>query len=125
MLLSVQEVSEGTIRVWRKWLADQCESKKWTDGENIVVHHDMSSSPSFSKNNAIADGVAEHHDPRKDPSILWINTRDDNVGIKFRVKERKWRRANPILFTSDIEVAASYEVEFEGTLDSGRAVDSC
>lgn len=55
-------------------------------------------------------------DPKRDKSILWINTRDDNIGIKFKVKEKKWRRttAMPILFESDVEVAVSYEVEFEG-----------
>lgn len=61
-------------------------------------------------------------DPRKDGSILWVNTRDDNVGIKFKVKEKKWRRttAMPILFESDVEVAVSYEVEFEGSSSMKR-----
>lgn len=114
LLFSIQEVCEGTIRVWRDWLSKQCESKSWTDGETVIVHHDAPSSPSAVKGKARAHSVNGYEDPTKHPSILWINTRDESVGIKFRVKERKLRRANPILYTSDVEVAVSYEVEFEG-----------
>lgn len=110
---SIQEVTEGIIRVWRKWLADQCESKKWTDGESVVVHHEPPSSAAVGNGKARADSVSS---PTKDPSILWINTGGDNVGIRFRVKERKWRQATPLLYTSDVDVAVSYEVQFEGTL---------
>jgi hypothetical protein len=114
-LCSTHSVTEGTIRVWRDWLSRQCESKKWTDGEPVVIHHDLpSSSPSSGKGKARSDSVTGRMDPTKDPSVLWINTRDQSVGIKFRVKERKWRRANPILYESDVEVAVCYIVEFEG-----------
>ncbi|KAK5699591.1 hypothetical protein LTR97_005720 [Elasticomyces elasticus] len=116
LLLSIQEVSEGTIRVWRDWLARQCESKKWTDGEPIVVHHDAPTSPTTSKAKGRAESVTVFEDPTKDPSVLWVNTRDNNLGIKFRVREQKMRRANPILFSSDVEVAVSYQVEFEEVL---------
>lgn len=111
LLFSIQDVSEGMIRVWRDWLARQCERKTWTDGEPVVTHHD---SASGSQNRGPDDGSGGLKDPTKDPSILWLNTRDDNVGIKFKVKERKWMRANPIMYSSEVEVPASYEVEFEG-----------
>jgi len=118
LLFSIQEVSEGTIRVWRNWLAEQCESKTWTDGEPVVVHHDSFQAPSSTnsgKGKARADSITVTGDMTNDPSILWVNTRDDNVGIKFRVKEKKWRRTNtPLLYSSETEVAVSYEVEFEG-----------
>ena len=80
MLFSIQEVSEGTIRVWRKWLADQCESKRWTDGEAVPVHHERvgSTVPSDMR----ADGTTSSLQPTKDPSILWTHTLDYNVGIK-------------------------------------------
>ncbi|KAK5018037.1 hypothetical protein LTR60_001672 [Cryomyces antarcticus] len=49
------------------------------------------------------------------PSVL-----DDHASspscIKFRVKERRWRRDNPILFQSDDEVAVSYSIEYEELL---------
>ncbi|KAK5118511.1 hypothetical protein LTR62_003026 [Meristemomyces frigidus] len=115
LLFSIQEVSEGTIRVWRDWLSKQCESRKFSDGDSIIVQHDTSTSSATGKGKGKggSDSVTGRADPTKDASILWINTRDDNVGIKFRVKERKWRRANPILYSSDVEVPVSYEVEFE------------
>ncbi|EMC93465.1 hypothetical protein BAUCODRAFT_150789 [Baudoinia panamericana UAMH 10762] len=113
LLFSMQEVCEGTIRVWREWLSRQCESKKWSDGENVVIHHDPPSDAIAGKGKQRSDSVTGYPDPTKDPRILWVNTRDDNVGIRFRVKERKWRRAAPVLFTSDVEVPVSYEIDFE------------
>lgn len=112
LLFSIQEVSEGTIRVWRHWLSRQCERKSWTDGEAVVVHHEPIVDE---KGKARADSVVGSAvDPRRDPCVLWINTSGENVGIKFRVKERKWRRNAPVLFASEEEVAVSYVVQFEG-----------
>ncbi|KAI6818110.1 hypothetical protein KC340_g14319 [Hortaea werneckii] len=118
LLDSIQNVSEGTIRVWRNWLSEQCETKTFSDGTPVTVHHD-SSSKRDRKEPMVPGSLSDTlEDPRKDGSILWVNTRDDNVGIKFKVKEKKWRRttAMPILFESDVEVAVSYEVEFEEIL---------
>ncbi|KAK3068593.1 hypothetical protein LTR53_013719 [Teratosphaeriaceae sp. CCFEE 6253] len=115
-LLSIHDISEGTIRVWRDWLSRQCESKKWTDGDTVVVQHDTPTAPTTGKGKGRSGSIVGHSDPTKDPSILWVNTRDDNVGIKFRVRERKWQRAKPVLFSSEVEVAVSYEVEFEEVL---------
>ena len=114
LLDSIQNVSEGTIRVWRNWLSEQCETKTFSDGTPVTVHHDSSSKRDRKEPLVSLSDTLE--DPRKDVSILWVNTRDDSVGIKFKVKEKKWRRttAMPILFESDVEVAVSYEVEFEG-----------
>ena len=129
LLFSIQEVSEGTIRVWRKWLAEQCESKTWTDGEPVVLHHDSFQAPSSTnsgKGKAGAESITNTGDMTKDPSILWVNTRDDNVGIKFRVKEKKWRPTNtPLLYSSETEVTVSYEVEFEGRSLTIRCILSC
>jgi hypothetical protein len=51
--------------------------------------------------------------PANDPSILWVNTANNAVGVKFQVKEKKWKRDNPVLFSSDEEVAVSYTVDIE------------
>ncbi|KAG9524020.1 hypothetical protein KCU93_g6395, partial [Aureobasidium melanogenum] len=85
-ILTAVEVCEGTIRVWRDWLAKQNKA-------NI----DSTSSCS----------------PADDPSILWVNTADHAVGVKFSVKERKWKRDIPVLISADEEVAVSYTVELE------------
>lgn len=102
LLGSIQEVCDGTIRVWRDWLSKHCESKRWTDGEPIAVQHEVVDSTTREKG--------------KD-SILWVNnTKGEKVGLKLKVKEQKWNRANPVLFTSDIEVPVSYHVELEGKI---------
>ena len=110
ILTSFHEVSQGYIRVWREWLAKACETKRWSDGEQIAVYHEAGGG------NKRSDSVTGRHDPRKGPNVLWLNTRDQNVGIRFRVKEQTWRRTAPapLLYTSDTEVPVSYRVEFEG-----------
>ena len=120
VLLSTEDVCDGTIRVWRDWLSKQCESKKWTDGDTVVIQHEPAD-PGTSSGVPGLSPASSHDRLRKDSSILWVNTRDESVGLKFRVKERKLRRTNPILYTSDLEVAVSYEVEIEGkSLNSVR-----
>lgn len=115
LLQSIQGVSEGTIRIWREWLSKQCESKRWSDGETIAIHHDAPASP-IDKGKGRADSGIAPFDPTQDSSILWLNTRDNNLGIRLKVRERKWRRNAPVLFKSDIEVPVSYVVEFDGKL---------
>lgn len=52
--------------------------------------------------------------PTKDPQVLWINTRGEDVGIKFKVKRQQQRATNlPLMYSSDIELAVSYVIEFE------------
>ncbi|KAI5197209.1 hypothetical protein E4T39_07379 [Aureobasidium subglaciale] len=85
-ILTAVEVCEGTIRVWRDWLANQ------------------------TKDSAVTTSSGTQAD---DPSILWVNTATHTVGVKFRVRERKWKRDNPILVSSEAEVAVSYAVDLE------------
>lgn len=113
ILAAILGINKGTIRVWRHWLSDHCESKNWTDGEPIVVHHDTPSSSS-SAGRARSDSVTGYCCPTKDPKVLWLNTGDSNLGVKMSVKERQWRRNNPALNPSDVESPISYRVEFEG-----------
>ncbi|EME44067.1 hypothetical protein DOTSEDRAFT_131105 [Dothistroma septosporum NZE10] len=112
LLFSIQEVCDGTIRVWRDWLSKNCESKRWSNGEPIAVHHDGQDLEATGKGRS-ASVASVYGDPRKDPRILWINSGVECVGIKFRVKEQKWQRDNPVLFASESEVPISYHVELE------------
>jgi hypothetical protein len=112
LLCSLQEVAEGTIRVWRDWLSRHCESRSFTDDSTVVVHHGSESSNKGGKG---PDSATDIFDPRKDPRVLWINTRGEDVGIKFKVKRRKQQASGvPLLYSSDVELAVSYVVEFEG-----------
>jgi len=111
LLCSLQEVCEGTIRVWRDWLSKHCESRSFTDDSTVIVHHGSESSKNGEEG---PDSATEAFDPTKDPRVLWINTRSDVVGIKFKVKRRKQQASNvPLLYTSDVELSVSYVVEFE------------
>nr|POE82397.1 dihydroxyacetone kinase 1 [Quercus suber] len=103
---STQCVSEGWIRVWREWLAKQCETKSWTDGDVVVVHHDM-----VHGRGSFANG--EQYDLSKNPSILWLNSGRNEVGLQVKVKERKTSLENPIVQGSDVDVAVSYKVELK------------
>lgn len=86
------EVCDGMIRVWRDWLKEQARG---VDGAST-------------SDGDISDQPKDNH------KILWVNKYDSSIGIKCRVRERKLARANPILFTSDDEVAVSYHLEFQG-----------
>jgi len=48
-----------------------------------------------------------------DERMMWIDN-GRNVGIRVVVKERKWRRDQPILISRDEDVAVSYAIGFEG-----------
>ena len=86
-IISAVELSEGIIRVKRDWLADQVQA----NSSNTESIH-----------------------PPQDSSILWVNNCEDCIGIKFKVIQRRLRQDNPILYTSEEEVAVSYDLEFEG-----------
>ncbi|KXL50533.1 hypothetical protein M433DRAFT_7961 [Acidomyces richmondensis BFW] len=118
LLFVIQEVTEGTVRVWREWLSRRCEGRTWTDGEAIVVHHDPPTCTDESKGNKTAhSSVTVPIDLTKDEGILWINTRQPLVGIKMRVKKRKpWRTVNPLIYSSDIDIPVSFDVDFEEVL---------
>jgi len=88
----------------RSVIEDHCESKTWSDGESIAVHHEGP---------ACTSDETEAHRP-KDPRVLWLNTGDQNMGLKIRVKEREWHHTNPATMPSDVDAAVSYRVEFEG-----------
>lgn len=98
LIMSIVEVSDGMIRIWRDWMAKQASA-------TLDSGHASGSASSLEY---------EPCDPCQDPTILWVNNSNDAVGIKFRVREHKWRRDNPILFASEDEVAVSYSVEFQG-----------
>jgi hypothetical protein len=112
LISQVQSVAEGTIRVWKDWLSKQCESKGWTDGENIaIIQEDCDGN-----RKARSDSFTGVTDPHKDPNIIWINTGRNILSIKFRVKQQMWRAENPILIhtAAAMEMPVSYLVELEG-----------
>lgn len=87
-------ISDGMIRVWRDWLARQVNGEQRLEAKLAS-------------------------DPRKDPSVLWVNNAPPNaVGIKCRTRECRWRQDNPVLISSEEDVAVSYDLDFEGKSSS-------
>lgn len=111
LISGLQSVDEGTIRVWREWSKKACESRSFSDGDESVaiIQEDESGN-----RKARSDSFTQITDPRKDSSILWINTATGRTGIKFRVRQQKWHRAQPVHFASENDVPVSYKVELEG-----------
>tara|TARA_R110002003_G_scaffold193_35_gene15157 strand:+ start:16981 stop:17790 length:810 start_codon:yes stop_codon:yes gene_type:complete len=99
-----QDVEEGVLRVWKDWLGD------------------MAVRPS---SNTLQDDVNNRHEDKEraqdisevpdmdDARILWVSP-SKNTGIRFNVKEMRFRRDNPILVRVDEDVPISYEIEYDG-----------
>lgn len=98
LFLSLVEVSDGVIRIFRDWLARQAES----GGTSLLA-------PRMDSNDKGKERLRGEDEDR----ILWVND-GKNVGLRLKVKERKWNRDNPILLHRDEGVAVSYSIHFEG-----------
>ena len=85
------ELSEGIVRIWRDWLSKRSREYRAQDGNDTGSH------------------------PLEGEQFLWAND-GQNVGIKLRVRQRKWRDGQPILFSSEEELAVGYTIEYEGKL---------
>ncbi|KAK5125871.1 hypothetical protein LTR16_003211, partial [Cryomyces antarcticus] len=116
LFVSFIDIGDGVLRIWREWLAEQATLYPLQSSTPPSVLDDHASSPSCACA-AVEDTTkgqkGAENSPRNDTRVLWVNNSSDSVGIKFRVKERRWRRDNPILFQSDDEVAVSYSIEYE------------
>ena len=89
--LSLENVMDKTLRIFRKWLAERGEAvKELTSGYSAAT---------------ALSCEAER--------MLWVD-QNKMVGLKVRVQERKWRREAPILLHRDEDQAISYTLELEG-----------
>ena len=98
------DVEEGVIRVWREWLVAMAAQDR------------MSSAGSGSELTGGEGKVKEMADETsnlEDAGILWVSN-GKNTGIRFRVKEKKFRRNTPILCRADEDLPVSYEIEYNG-----------
>ena len=102
-------VEEGVLRVWRDWLRDTA-----AEGRTAVV--DVSREPveEIGTGKGVVKVAENDEKNMKDPQVLWVSTLK-NTGIRFNVRERKFRRDGPILIRSDEDAPVSYEIEYDGT----------
>ncbi|KAF2141463.1 uncharacterized protein K452DRAFT_359207 [Aplosporella prunicola CBS 121167] len=107
LLRSCSEVDEGVVRVFRDWLRNNSEPA--AQGGPELQKDPEYTKPGKGKEKA---GPEAFDDQR----ILWINPSKKNVGLRFRVRERKFRRENPIFVLANEELAVSYDIEYEELL---------
>jgi hypothetical protein len=97
------DVEEGVLRVWKDWLAGMA-AKDPVLGENV-------------KETGKGKEVVREQDEKKvdpgDTGILWVSS-SKNTGIRFNVKEKRFRKDTPILICADEGLPVSYEIEYDG-----------
>ncbi|KAL8865162.1 MAG: hypothetical protein Q9174_007040, partial [Haloplaca sp. 1 TL-2023] len=89
----IDVVDKKTPRIWRDWLAQR-------DGK------DAGESQYGVRN----DAAISQHDPTI--PIIWANGAR-TLGLRVRVKQRKWKRDAPVLIHKDEDQAVIYSLEIE------------
>lgn len=100
VFLSVVNVEDKVMRVWREWLEAQARASRQKDGGKEK------------RNKEDPDAaVAGDLDPS---SILWTNE-NRNVGLLVKIRDRKSRvPIGPIIISADEEQPVSYSIEING-----------
>jgi hypothetical protein len=105
------DVEEGVMRVWKDWLAETSAKGRFERASAPVEAVEAVGSTSKGKQ-AVKEVDKEKVD-MDDPRILWVSG-SKNTGIRFNVKERKFRRDTPILIRADEDMPVTYEIEYDG-----------
>jgi len=105
LFLSCVSVGEGVMRIWREWLADMTSHASSSSRGDSLEPLLKTRSNGYARIGNMTD--------TGDERMMWIDN-GRNVGIRVVVKERKWRRDQPILISRDEDVAVSYAIGFEG-----------
>lgn len=92
VFLSCVNLSDGVVRIWREWLAQQASKKT---EEEIDPETTSIGAP--------------------DGRMLWVDGKN-NVGLKVRVSRKRWNRQIPVLLHRDDEESVSYSVELKGNV---------
>jgi len=92
VFLSCVNLSDGVVRIWREWLAQQASKKT---EEEIDPETTSIGAP--------------------DGRMLWVDGKN-NVGLKVRVSRKRWSRQFPVLLHRDDEESVSYSVELKGNV---------
>lgn len=103
LLLSVSNIQDGVVQLWREWLDRQSQKpKKVTQA-------------------AKKEGVEEIQMPSDGDDMLWVD-QAKTVGLKMRVRPKSWSLSMPVLMhihdEGESPPAVGYEVILEGELPS-------
>ena len=113
LLLSAVTIEDGIIRLFRDWLANQVQMLKEDAARKAASVEEEVIAPGGGiqhRHTVDESSVLDHH------CMLWVDGRR-NVGLKLRVREKRWRRNVPILVHRD-EEHVNYEVDIEGQMPS-------
>jgi hypothetical protein len=108
LFTSFVEVEEGVLRVWKDWLDDTA-----TKGRQASAGVAQEVVEEVGKGKEAVKEVDEQAADVSDARILWVSP-SKNTGIRFNVKERKFRRDAPILIRAEEDVPVSFEIEYDG-----------
>ncbi|KAL2217797.1 hypothetical protein M432DRAFT_563858 [Thermoascus aurantiacus ATCC 26904] len=118
LLLSAVTVEDGIIRIWRDWLEEQAQLERVDAAqrraaETVSREGHTIPSDAGAGSRPLANGRRRRLE-EGDSGILWVDGAR-NVGLKFRVRQKRWRREEtmPVLMHRDEEPAVSYEVDIE------------
>ncbi|KAF1976260.1 F-box domain-containing protein [Bimuria novae-zelandiae CBS 107.79] len=105
-------IEEGVIRVWRDWLRNMPDMGNTTEPKTEEPVVEVGNGEEKAVTVEFSDASKDLEDER----ILWVSPSKD-TGIRFRVRERKIKRDNPILVRVDEEdLPVSYEIEYDELL---------
>lgn len=110
LLLSAVTIEDGVVRLWRDWLRGQARNLKDNAGrgaEEVDEEIIIPGGGTQSRRTVDESSTPEYH------RMLWVDGRK-NVGLKLRVREKKWNMNAPILVHEDDERQVDYEVDIEG-----------
>lgn len=108
------DVEEGVLRVWKDWLAETAAKCRQSDtGTQVEIAEEVGTGKGKEIVRKIDDKVEDRMSDVTDPQILWVS-QSKNSGIRFNVKEKKFRRDVPILIRADEGMPVSYEIEYDG-----------
>jgi hypothetical protein len=108
LFTSFVEVEEGVLRVWKDWF-DATATKGRQAGAGVAQEVVQE----VGKGKEAVKEVDEEAADMSDARILWVSP-SKNTGIRFNVKERKFRRDAPILVRAEEDVPVSFEIEYDG-----------
>ncbi|KAJ1333178.1 F-box-like domain-containing protein [Microdochium nivale] len=118
LFVSIASVTEGVIRVWRKWLRAQAQLSS-ASSTTSTTHTQVTSASGKSQRERADNDDGDDDDDDDDDShsvVLWTDVLTENAGIKFRVVEKDVKESSVLLAGPNDEPPVAYTLEYEELL---------
>jgi len=111
------EGEEGGVRVGRNWLREMAGREGIMnygarDNNTLIVEEEIGQS---GKGKEAAQELSDIAGDLNDDNILWVSPAR-NTGLRFKIREKKFRRDTPILMNASEEMPVSYEIQYDELL---------